>query len=291
MKNKYTPGEAQSLVTEETPENVKYYIENWQEFWHNNVPSKQLVKVLGFLDNNKNDNDVCINIGSNCGNWINIIKNIYPQQTLICFEPNPGPYKHTYNRSKQYDKVVTHQVAISNTNGRANFYDWVVPQDNSVNALGGLKSGGKKICEVSVCKLDAFLYKEFAEMDRTKVLIIDTEGHEWNVFTGALNMLNKTDYIIHENSNCLSDHRGPEIPNPICSIVNLLDSKGFDTYKIGSKKLIQLNGIKNWHSIYEEFTFTADCFSIKKNNNVIDKIINRKTGEYLNVVTNMLKTL
>ena len=51
-----------------------------------------------------------------------------------------------------------------------------------------------------------------------------------------------------------------------------LDQKGFDTYKIGTKKLLKMNQ-PHWDPVFDEIRFHANCFSIKKEDNIINKLI------------------
>lgn len=270
QKQKIGPGYAQTLINENTPEVVRYYIENWKSFEGINTSTTidNILKYIGSHDQLSN-NSLAINIGANTGKWLPQFKDFFPGINILCFEPHPEPY----SRLKEYEtdsKLNAYQIAISDTNGNATLYSHPDLDDSQV---AGLQSGGDKICDVEVKTLDSFIKNKFFTVNNIKVLIIDTEGHEWNVFNGATTCLQSTDYIIHENSDCLSDHRGPDIANPVCSIINLLDGKGFDTYKIGKDRLLKMNGRNNWYEIYENFTFWSDCFSIKKNNSLINKII------------------
>lgn len=270
QKQKIGPERVQTLINENTPEVVRYYIENWKSFKGNNTSTtiNNILKYIGSHDQLSN-NSLAINIGANIGGWVPQFKDSFPDINILCFEPHPEPYKQL-KRFEVDNKFNAYQIAISDTNGNATLYNLPDITDSQV---AGLQSGGDKICDTEVKTLDSFIKNKFFTVNNIKVLIIDTEGHEWNVFNGATTCLEFTDYIIHENSDCLSDHRGPDIANPVCSTINLLDGKGFDTYKIGKDRLLKMNGRNNWYEIYENFTFWSDCFSVKKNNSIINKII------------------
>lgn len=270
QKQKIGPERVQTLINENTPEVVRYYIENWKLFKGNNTSTtiNNILKYIGSHDQLSN-NSLAINIGANIGGWVPQFKDSFPDINILCFEPHPEPYKQL-KRFEVDNKFNAYQIAISDTNGNATLYNLPDITDSQV---AGLQSGGDKICDTEVKTLDSFIKNKFFTVNNIKVLIIDTEGHEWNVFNGATTCLEFTDYIIHENSDCLSDHRGPDIANPVCSTINLLDGKGFDTYKIGKDRLLKMNGRNNWYEIYENFTFWSDCFSVKKNNSIINKII------------------
>jgi len=132
-----------------------------------------------------------------------------------------------------------------------------------------LRSGGSKICDVLVKKLDDVLDEEFKNENLIiKFIKIDTEGNDGNVIKGMEKYLPKTKYIIFECSDCLDDIRGPNIKNPMKDIVVFLSDNGFDTYRIGTKKMFKVND-EYWSQIYDDVKFWSNCFAIKKNDNLI----------------------
>ena len=78
--------------------------------------------------------------------------------------------------------------------------------------------------------------------------------------------------MVFECSDCLDDRRGPGIANPMQDIVNFLDSYNFNTYRIGMRKLLQVNG-EFWDDIYERRKFWSNCFSCKKDDPIINQLI------------------
>ena len=108
-----------------------------------------------------------------------------------------------------------------------------------------------------------------------KFVKIDTEGNDSNVIKGFEKYLPKTKYIIFECSDCLDDIRGPGIKNPMKDIVDFLSKNGFDTYRIGTKKLFKVND-EYWNQVYDDLKFWSNCFSLKKGDNLIHKLINEK---------------
>ena len=170
-------------------------------------------------------------------------------------------------------KLFTH--CISNENTTTSFYNWKDCNNNKAgNGIAGLRSGGKKICDVDVKKLDDVLDNEFNnENIIIKFIKIDTEGNDTNVIKGFEKYLPKTKYIIFECSDCLDDIRGPGIKNPMKDIVDFLSKNGFDTYRIGTKKLFKVND-EYWNQVYDDLKFWSNCFSLKKDDNLIHKLIN-----------------
>ena len=105
-----------------------------------------------------------------------------------------------------------------------------------------------------------------------KFIKIDVEGQDTKVIKGMGKTLHYVKYLIFECSDCLYDHRGPGIPNPTQDIVEYLDRKGFDTYKIGTKNLLKMNQ-PYWDPVFDEIVFHANCFSIRKEDNIINQLI------------------
>jgi len=107
-----------------------------------------------------------------------------------------------------------------------------------------------------------------------KFIKIDTEGNDSNVIKGFEKYLSKTKYIIFECSDCLDDIRGPGIKNPMKDIVDFLSKNGFDTYRIGTKKLFKVND-EYWNQIYDDIKFWSNCFALKKDDDLIHELINQ----------------
>ena len=157
------------------------------------------------------------------------------------------------------------------------FYNWKYNDNNNVgNEIAGLRSGGEKICDVDVKKLDDILDNELVNEDVIiKFLKIDTEGNDSNVIKGLQKYLPKTKYIIFECSDCLDDIRGPGIINPMKDVVDFLSNNGFDTYRIGTKKLFKVND-EYWNQVYDDVKFWSNCFALKKDDALIHALINER---------------
>jgi hypothetical protein len=223
---------------------VNYYVTNKNEFIGEDGHEKLLVGLKKYITNINDTNCKIVGIDVGCciGDYIPNINAICMEQNkkILCFEPNP-----------------VNILALE-------------PK------IAGLRSGGKKICDVDVKKLDDVLDNEFNnENIIIKFIKIDTEGNDSNVIKGFEKYLPKTKYIIFECSDCLDDIRGPGIKNPMKDIVDFLSKNGFDTYRIGTKKLFKVND-EYWHQVYDDLKFWSNCFSLKKDDNLIHKLINEK---------------
>jgi FkbM family methyltransferase len=257
---------------------ANYYIINANEFMGENGHNKLLIGLTQYVDAINNDIKVIgIDVGACIGDYIPYINAICKEtnKQILCFEPNPVNILKLEPIINQYENIKLFKHCISNETTTAPFYDWKDSRDNMTgNGLAGLRSGGKKICDIDVKRLDDVLDNELMnENFIIKFLKIDTEGNDGNVIKSLQKYLPRTKYIIFECSDCLDDIRGPGIKNPAKDIVDFLSSNGFDTYRIGTRKLLKIND-EYWNQVYDDYKFWSNCFALKKDDGLIHKLIN-----------------
>jgi FkbM family methyltransferase len=259
----------------------KYYVNKKREFFGEAGHEKLLVGLKKYIETINDDNDKIIGIDVGCciGDYIKNINEICIEENkkILCFEPNPVNILALEPKINQDKNLKLFKHCISNETTTASFYNWKNSNDNNTgNNIAGLRSGGAKICDTDVKKLDDVLDDEFNnENIIIKFVKIDTEGNDSNVIKGFEKYLPKTKYIIFECSDCLDDIRGPGIKNPMKDVVDFLSKNGFDTYRIGTKKLFKVND-EYWHQVYDNLKFWSNCFALKKDDNLIHKLINEK---------------
>ena len=260
-----------------TSQLAKYYVDNHTEFNGENGHKKLLVGLKKYV---KKYDDNCkivgIDVGCCVGDYIQHMKDICKEENSIifCFEPNPVNILVLEPIINQYENLKLFKMGVSNVTEITSFYNWENQTNNAGNQIAGLRCNGEKICDVDVKKLDDILDKEFnGEKIIIKFIKIDTEGNDTNVIKGLEKYLPKTKYIIFECSDCLDDIRGPGIKYPMKDIVDFLSKNGFDTYRIGTKKLFKVND-EYWDNVYDDFKFHSNCFSLKKDDILINEIIN-----------------
>ena len=258
---------------------ASYYSNNKNEYIGENGHEKLLVGLKKYITN-INDNThkiIGIDVGCCIGDYIQNLNDICMEKNkkILCFEPNPVNILELEPKIIQDNNLKLFKHCISNETKITSFYNWKYNEyNNTGNGIAGLRSGGAKICDVEVKKLDDVLDNEFMNEDIIiKFIKIDTEGNDSNVIKGFEKYLPKTKYIIFECSDCLDDFRGPGIKNPMKDIVDFLSKNGFDTYRIGTKKLFKVND-EYWHQVYDDLKFWSNCFSLKKDDNLIYKLIN-----------------
>lgn len=263
-----------------TTEIAEYYLTHKNEFITDkphDILIEKLIKIIPTLDTTKII--VGIDVGCNVGDYLQHLTAICnePNSQILCFEPNPINIPEIDKKIVSNDNITLYKCALSNETTVANFYNWKHSRDNKVgNGIAGLRSGGDLICTTDVKLLQDVLDERFSDNQEIliKFLKIDVEGNDSNVIKGFEKYLKNTEYIIFECSDCLDDCRGPGIENPMKDIVDFLSTNDFDTYRIGTKKLFKVND-ECWSDTYEQTKFWSNCFSLKKDNKIINELINQ----------------
>jgi FkbM family methyltransferase len=257
---------------------INYYLKNKHEFITEDPHEILLSKLKKIIKpiNDKNIKVIGIDVGACIGSYLHHIHEICCENNsqILCFEPNPVNNKILEESIKNISFIKLFKCAISNENSILPFYNYKNNNENSIgNLVGGLRSGGEKISNVEVYKLNYILDNEFNnENIIIKFIKIDTEGNDGEVIKGFQKYLDKTQYIIFECSDCLDDFRGPGIKNPMKNIVDFLSNNGFDTYRIGTQKLFKVND-EYWDQTYEDVKFWSNCFALKKDDDLINDLI------------------
>jgi len=256
---------------------AQYYITNRAEFVGENGHEKLLVGLKKFVTNNTDSATkiVGIDVGTCIGEYIHHIQEICPEinKTVLCFEPNPLNIIELETKIENKKDIKLFKHCISNKTTTASLYNFQGSTNNTGNATAGLRGRGTKICNIDIKTLDDVLDTEFKNENITiKFIKIDTEGNDTNVIKGLQKYLPNTQYIVFECSDCLDDHRGPGIKNPMKDIVDFLSMNGFDTYRIGTKKLFKVND-EYWNQVYDDVKFWSNCFALKKGDDLIHRLI------------------
>ena len=249
-----------------------YYLQHRDEFYGEAAHEKLLSVIKQNTEVLSDDVQIVgIDAGACVGNYIHHIKDICTEKDakILCFEPNPMNIIKLSSAIKYDDSIKLFTHCLSNETGTVGFYNWRdLTENNTGNEVACLRGGGEKICNTNIRRLDDVLDEEFVNKNIViKFIKIDTEGNDGNVLKGMQRYLSKTKYIIFECSDCLDDIRGPGIPNPMKDIVDFLSANGFDTYRIGTRKLIQVND-EYWNQIYEDVKYWSNCFAVHRNENI-----------------------
>lgn len=258
-------------------EAVEYYITRKHEFEGEAAHDK----LLSYLIHNVPILSVPtlgIDVGANVGGEFEAIRALLTETTtkLVAVEPNPLNVEILQDK-KELCPFDLYPIALSDTKGILPFYTYKKSPENKAGySLGGLRAGGKRIVDVAVSTLDSLL-EEYPEYE-VKYLKIDTEGNDTLVLRGAEKNLHRIHYILFEASDCLKDFRGPGEKEPLRVCVEMLDAAGFDVYKLGTHRLLKINGTM-WDRTYDVLTFWSNCFALRKEDTILQKFLD-ENGYY-----------
>jgi FkbM family methyltransferase len=134
----------------------------------------------------ENDDIVFFDIGSNLGQTIKKMRNIYSNALIYSFEPSKRCFE---SLKANFDKTNTriHNMAIGSNSGSLEFneYSW-----SALNSLLKRAYGNAKILDtymVEVLTIDEFCKEN--NISYINLLKTDTEGYELNVLKGASSMM------------------------------------------------------------------------------------------------------
>jgi FkbM family methyltransferase len=177
-------------------------------------------------DINYPTNSVILDVGANLG-WYSIIldKKITNEVTIYAFEPDELNYQLlvdnlNLNNAK---KVTTIKKAISNEIGQKNLYQY--PGKN-LGKHSLLPINNAKTTLVEATTLDEFVVHQHIDPMQIKLLKVDVEGYEGQVFLKASTVLEHVQYVIHgfAPSAMLDKTITPEL------LITLLKSKGLSPF-------------------------------------------------------------
>lgn len=133
-----------------------------------------------------------VDVGANCGDYINLLKEFHPNASVLAFEPNPKTYQILEKKFNDSDVTVVNK-GLGSIESVLKFYD---RKDHDGSSAHG--SLYRKVIEeihkievvemeIDITTFDAYL--EENGIQKVTFLKIDTEGHELEVLKGAHRIL------------------------------------------------------------------------------------------------------
>lgn len=169
---------------------IKAFLKRILASFNYTVQKKQFNDELSYLKSvyevNQETNPVVFDVGANIGNYAQKLLSVMPSLKLHCFEPYPISFGKLQARFTSFPNVITEQVALSYTNTEIDFYvDEVFHETNSVFRPIDYKISD--VIKVKATTIDEYCHS--LNINRIHVLKIDVQGAEYNVLSGAKNLL------------------------------------------------------------------------------------------------------
>jgi FkbM family methyltransferase len=178
------------------------------------------------LSNNMKEGSIFLDIGAYIGYHSLYMASISPKITCISFEPHPMIYKQFIKNAdiNQMDNIVVHNLAVGDFNGRIHFYmqnDSCYNQAlSSIEPYEGIDDNFEKV-DINMVTLDKFIDDKIKR--RVSAIKIDTQGYEYQVIHGALD-------IIHASRPVIAFEYHTHSERSLKEILNLIPD--YDVYKI-----------------------------------------------------------
>lgn len=209
---------------------------------------------INIIRNLINQGDIVFDVGANIGEWTQgVLDNVQPKH-IFAFEPVPS-IADIFRQKIVDDRVSLHEFAVSQECGSASFFH--NPYVEGCLADGTLSSlykrsrvekmfdvSGQEIA-VNTVRLDDFCTEQ--GVDRINFLKIDTEGAEWDVFSGAEKLIREgnIDFIQFEYGQTYTDSS-----RTLKEIYHYLQNFGYAIFKIHFEGLAY---VREWSDAFEDY--------------------------------------
>jgi len=133
-----------------------------------------------------------IDVGSNVGTFIDSALQLFPDATILAFEPVSTYYQYTIDRFKDLDSVYIENLALSDKDGTANIF--VATENIGWNTMVEEMVDGDNANNLETIKTTSFdLYLDYVGLTDivVDILKIDTEGYEYKVIRGMRRFLER----------------------------------------------------------------------------------------------------
>jgi len=225
--NRYLPLGFKSKYLTLKGEVVSQKIGNYKIYAHSYgalyLLKKEIFEKREYQFLSKNNQPKIIDCGANIGMSVLFFKMLYPNSSILAFEPNPQAFEMLVKNIEENNlrNVTTINAALSNKNGLISFY-----QSNEPDSLRGSTNsvrGGKNKYQVKTIKLSSYI--DDFDIDLIKM---DVEGSEWEVLDDlkeADKLRKCKQYLIEYHHNIMNE------PSRLSTFLSSFEKMGY-TYKI-----------------------------------------------------------
>ena len=155
---------------------VQKFIEIVSYIFSNNLNEKKYLKNKLFHDSDL----VVFDVGANLGTYSRLVNDIFVNKNIFfhLFEPNESLSKFINKRLRGLNCIVNN-VAISDTNGKSNFYINKISSQSSLVSKPNFVGKIENEIEISTLRLDTYIQSKIIK--KIDILKIDVEGSELKV--------------------------------------------------------------------------------------------------------------
>jgi FkbM family methyltransferase len=201
--------------------------------------------------------DMVFDVGAFQGKWTDLVLPINPKEMHL-FEPAEESYKYLLNKFSEKRDVVIRNLAAFSISSRRNFYYYTgYPSLSTIYRR--VRAESKNIIPapnkpIPVLTTTIDIYCKQYGIEHINYLKIDTEGSEWDVITGAEELLDRgrIDFVEFEYGGTYLDAN-----ITLEQVYRYLRGKGYKVYKAFSTECIEIPEFLPEYENYEFSIFIA----------------------------------
>ena len=221
--------------------------------WQNNNVNGEFFLIKRFLPKyfKERTNIIIFDVGANVGNYSLSLIKTFPNASIYAFEPNPLTFDLLKEKTKNNKSILCHKIGFSNQKSTSEIFSY---KSDKVSEHASLYKevmseihNDKSIStfQINLETLDEFCTEN--KIDKINFLKIDTEGHEYSVLSGALNLIKtKSIDVIQFEFNEMNVISRTFLKD-FYDILYL----NYEIYRLDSKKLISLKEYSTANEIFQ----------------------------------------
>ena len=164
------------------------------------------LKLIHYIKNNVSEKPIIFDVGANIGTYSKLLSSEFPKATIYAFEPLIGTFEQLM-KTNTSNNIKTFNLGLSDAISEKTIYH----NDNSLLSslyerdIRHTSSTLNKSSTINLTTLDIFCKQN--NIQSIDFLKIDVEGHEYNVFKGASEMISNgaIQFIQFEFGGCNID--------------------------------------------------------------------------------------
>ena len=214
--------------------NEKLYITRKSRirFYKDGVDNRLKFLISQYLldDFHFNEGDIVIDIGANIGEFSYYLAKKYKAK-VISIEPEEKEFNCLKLNCKESNIELINK-ALWSEETEMTFYQKNDTGDSSLFKTSDYK-GTKKI---KTATLSTIIHNSLEENEKIKLLKLEAEGAEPEILMGAIDILNRIEYIVAD----VGPERGLKSENTLIEVLNILQNNGFEAIRFGDERGILL---------------------------------------------------
>jgi FkbM family methyltransferase len=233
---------AQSVLTR-VPQRLLSRIEEKAQFfqgkgWGAATTDSEVAAIAVLLKKRSDSGIIALDVGANVGNWTQSFIELFPNSTVIAFEPATAAYRVLHERFQSKVNIKTINLGLSDENAEVIMYS-----DSPESALSSLNQRNLRHFNIAldrqekikVVRLDSW-FESQKQLLAPIILKLDIEGHELSALTGAEEVLNKIELVQFEFGGGNIDSK-----TYFQDFYYFFENLNFDLYRLSPRGPVKLN--------------------------------------------------